>query len=81
MDFHGAGLRLVCMKLLDALTDRTTIVALAILGAIIAMAGGMLGRKRANHAGKLARLTLWAGYAISFTSIALFIIAGFLSNR
>jgi Na+-driven multidrug efflux pump len=67
--------------LLDALTDRTTIVALAILGAIIAMAGGMLGRKRTGHAEKLARLTLWAGYAISLASVALFIIAGFLSNR
>jgi hypothetical protein len=69
------------MELLDALIDRTTIVALAILGAIVATAGGMLGGRRAGHAAKIARLTLWAGYAISFTSIALFIIAGFLSNR
>jgi hypothetical protein len=29
---------------------------------------------------KLARLTLWPGYAISLASVALFIIAGFLSN-
>jgi hypothetical protein len=54
---------------------------LAILGAIVATAGGMLGGRRGGHAAKIARLTLWAGYAISFTSIALFIIAGSLSNR
>ena len=56
------------------------IVALAILGAVIATIGGILGGRSANPS-KLARTLLWTGYAVSGVSVILFIVAGFLSNR
>jgi hypothetical protein len=69
------------MEFLNALTDRTVVITLAILGAIIATAGGVLGNKRIGYAAILGRVMMWTGYTISFASVVLFIVAGFLSGR
>lgn len=69
------------MELLDSLTNRTVVVALAILGAVIATIGGMLRGRQADNAAKFGRLLLWTGYAVSLVSVALFVIAGFLPGR
>ena len=69
------------MELLDALTDRALVITLAILGAIITTAGAVLGNKGTGHAAKLRRVMIWTGYSISFASVVLFIVAGFLSGR
>jgi hypothetical protein len=69
------------MELLNALTDRAVVVTLAILGAAIATAGGLLGNNRRGYASKLGRVMMWTGYTISFASVATFIVAGFLSGR
>lgn len=68
------------MHLPEILTERSLIVALAILGAVVATAGSMLGRRGASSA-KLARALVRSGYIISFASVALFIVAGFLKGR
>jgi len=65
---------------MELLADRTTIIALAIVGACLATAGS-LWRGRSRTGARLARVVLWAGYLVSFTSVALFIAAGFLSGR
>jgi len=69
------------MELFNALTDRALVIALAILGAIIATAGTVVGNKGTGHAAKLRRAMMWTGYSISFGSVVLFIVAGFLSGR
>jgi hypothetical protein len=69
------------MELFNALTDRALVIALAILGAIIATAGAVVGNKGAGHAARLRRVMMWTGYTISFASVVLFIVAGFLSGR
>jgi hypothetical protein len=69
------------MELISALTDKVMIVALAVLGAIMATAGGVFGASRTNAIARFGRIMMWAGYTISFASVALFILAGFVSNR
>ena len=61
---------------MELLTDRTTIIALAIAGACLATAGS-----RSRNTARLAHLIVWVGYLVSLTSVALFVAAGFLSNR
>ena len=65
---------------MELLTERTTIIALAIVGGCLATAGS-LWRSRSRASARLAQLVLWAGYLVSLTSVALFVAAGFLSNR
>jgi hypothetical protein len=62
---------------MELLTDRTTIIALAIVGACLATAGSLL---RSRNTARLAHLMIWVGYLVSLASVALFIAAGFLSN-
>jgi hypothetical protein len=69
------------MELLNALTDRTVIVTLAIVGAAVASAGGLLTAKQAGSTRRAGRLVLWFGYALTFASVALFIVAGFYGQR
>ncbi len=69
------------MELVGALTDRKVIVALAVLGAIMATAGGVLGVRRTSAIARFGRMMMWTGYVISFASVMLFIVAGFVSNR
>jgi hypothetical protein len=65
---------------MDLLTDRTMIIALAIAGACLATAGSVL-RSRGRNTARLAHLMVWVGYLVSLASVALFVAAGFLSNR
>jgi hypothetical protein len=65
---------------MELLTDRTTIVALAIVGACLATAGS-LWRSRSGKSARVAHLIVWAGYLVSLASVALFVAAGFLSDR
>ena len=68
------------MDLLQFLTDRPLIITLAIAGGVMATVGSVLGQREAVSP-KLARIMLWSGYAVSFVSVGLFIIAGFLKDR
>jgi hypothetical protein len=68
------------MALFQSLTDHTLIIILAIAGGVIATLGSVLGQREAVSP-KLARIILWSGYAVSFISVGLFIIAGFLEGR
>ena len=65
---------------MELLTDRTMIIALAIAGACLATAGSVL-RSRGRNTARLAHLMVWVGYLVSLASMALFVAAGFLSNR
>ncbi|MGI9463473.1 MAG: hypothetical protein ACR2OM_06015 [Aestuariivirgaceae bacterium] len=67
-------------EFLDFLTARSTIVSIAILGAIVSLIGGYLMRRSSAVAPKTARLILRSGYAISWTSVAAFIVAGFVAD-
>jgi hypothetical protein len=68
------------MDLFQSLTDHTLIIILAIGGGVTATLGSVLGQREAVSP-KLARIILWSGYAVSFISVGLFIIAGFLEGR
>jgi hypothetical protein len=69
------------MANLGFLLDRSTIAALAITGAVLALIASLLLRRATATRAGAARLLLRSGYAITWVSIALFIIAGFVSNR
>jgi hypothetical protein len=67
----------VKMEAVHILTQRPLIVALAIGGAVLVMAAGHFSDRNPLRAAHLSK----AGYAVTFASIALFIVAGFLSGR
>jgi drug/metabolite transporter (DMT)-like permease len=66
---------------MEFLTDRTIIIALAIVGACLATAGSLFTRGHGRRTPRLARLTLWIGYLVSLASVILFVVAGFLPSR
>lgn len=55
------------------------VIALAILGGIVATLGSYLGRHPGRLGERGARFVLRLGYGLSGASVALFIVAGFLS--
>src|SRR5262249_41326433 len=65
---------------MELLTDRTTIIALAIAGACLVTAGSVF-RSRSRNTARLAHLVVWVGYLVSLASVSLFVAAGFLSDR
>lgn len=65
---------------MDFLTDRTLIIALAIVGACLATAGSVW-RSRGHNTARWGNVMLWAGYIVSLASVILFVTAGFLSDR
>ena len=67
------------MELLDAILQRPVVIALAVVGAVVATLGGYLLRSGSRVNPRLARLTLRTGYAVTWTSIAIFIVMGFRS--
>lgn len=69
------------MELLAALAQRQVIVGLAILGALMVMASGLIGGRDRDLSARRAAALSRAGYALTFVSIVLFIVAGFLSGR
>lgn len=69
------------MDLLAFFIQRPVIVGLAIAGAMMVMASGLFGGRGRAQPDRRAMLLSKAGYAVTFASIALFIVAGFLSGR
>ena len=67
------------MELVDEVLDRRVIIALAVLGAVLATLGSYLMREGSGVDPSRARFILRIGYAIAWLSVAIFIIAGFRS--
>jgi len=65
---------------LSLLLQREVIIALAIIGAVIATVGSMLVRTTSTSNPKIARLVLRMGYALTWASVGLFVAAGFVSG-
>lgn len=63
---------------IDSLLQRHVVIALAIIGALLATAGSYLTRKQKLLAPRTARLILRVGYGLSWASVAIFIIIGFV---
>ena len=69
------------MSAMDFLLQREVIITLAIGGAVIATVGNYLLRGASSTVPPdTARFILRLGYGISFSSIAFFIVAGFMSG-
>ena len=65
------------MDLLAPLLQRPVIIALAITGGVISVLGSILVRRGSWIGPRAARLVLRTGYAVTWSSVALFIAAGF----
>lgn len=61
---------------LDIITDRSVVIGLAIGGAVLATLGSVAGGRKGRYA-DAARAVVRLGYALAWTSVALFIVAGF----
>lgn len=68
-------------ELIGMLTQRPVIITLAIGGALIATAGSIILHSRRDNPPTWARQVMRIGYAITWASVGLFIVAGFLSSR
>ena len=68
-------------ELIGMLTQRPVIITLAIGGALIATAGSIILHSRRDNPPAWARHVMRVGYAITWASIGLFIVAGFLASR
>ena len=68
------------MSGLDFFLQRELIIFLALTGAIIATIGSYLVNRRESVSTKLNRFVLHFGYTLTFVSIGLFIVAGFLGK-
>ena len=66
------------MEFMTLLLQRKVIITLAVIGALIATVGSILMRKNISVNPRVARIVLRTGYALSWGSIATFIIAGLL---
>lgn len=66
------------MEFMALLLQRKVIIALAVLGALIATVGNILMRKNSSVGPRVARIVLRTGYVLSWGSVATFITAGLL---
>ena len=66
------------LEWLGQVTERSNVITLAVVGAALATLGANAVARRLRIGPKLARWLLRCGYAAMWTSVALFIIAGFL---
>ena len=66
------------MEFMTLLLQRKVIIALAVIGALIATVGSILMSKNTSVNPRVARIVLRTGYALSWGSVATFIIAGLL---
>jgi hypothetical protein len=69
------------MEVLSFLLEREVIITTAIVGAAITVVGTVMTGRKADFPPRLARGIMRFGYAVTFASIALFIVAGFGSGR
>ncbi len=65
------------MELLDAVLQRSVVIAFAIIGAIIATVGSVLLRERSRFNPRAGRFVLRLGYALAWISIGIFVVIGF----
>lgn len=68
------------MRELAFLLERDLIIALAFSGAFIATVGSYLVHRKTTVNPKTARYILRFGYGVSFFSVGLFIVAGFVGE-
>lgn len=68
-------------ELLAVATTRPVIVTLAIVGAVLVTAASVMRPKGNAPPPQSTAFMNRVGYALTFASIALFIIAGFMSGR
>lgn len=66
------------MTAFAVLLQREVIIALALVGAVIATIGSVLVHRKKPAPPPHARLVLRLGYALTFVSVGLFIVAGFV---
>ena len=69
------------LEWLDQITQRQNVVALAVVGAGFAALGADAVARRLGIGARVARWLLRCGYTAMWTSVALFIVAGFLPPR
>ena len=67
------------VEVLALIAGRPIVIALAILGAIVATLGSWLVRHPGRLGERGARFVLRFGYGLSGASVALFIVAGYLA--
>ena len=66
-------------ELAQLVFQRPVVIGLALAGAVIATLGSFLGRRHGKgHRG--AALLIKLGYGITFASVLIFIVAGFMSE-
>jgi len=65
------------VELLNHLLQRDVVIGLAVSGGLVALLGNILLRRQASIGPRAARFVLHAGYALSWLSIALFVVLGF----
>lgn len=69
------------MELFKSLLQREVFIGFAVTGAIIATIGSYLVNRPSGVSPRTSKFILRAGYAITWTSVAIFIAAGFMSSR
>ena len=69
------------LEWLGQITERPNIITLAVIGAGFASLGADAVARRLRIGPKAARWLLRCGYTAMWTSVALFIVAGFLPAR
>ena len=67
------------VEFLGLIATRPVVIALAVLGAIVATLGSHLVRKPRYLGERGARFVLRLGYGLTGASVVLFIVAGFIS--
>jgi hypothetical protein len=67
------------LELLGLIANRPVVIALAVLGAIVATLGSWLARNPGRLGPRGVNFVLRLGYGITGLSVLLFIIAGFLA--
>jgi hypothetical protein len=71
----------VILEWLEQITQRQNVIALAVVGAGFATLGAEAVARRLRIGSRTARWLLRCGYTAMWTSVALFIVAGFLPHR
>ena len=68
------------MSELDLIFDRSTIIAFAIAGAVVAIGAPFLLKKLGYENPGLLKVIVRFGHSVSWVSVGLFIAAGFMTN-
>jgi hypothetical protein len=71
----------VILEWLGQITERANVITLAVIGAGFAALGADAVARRLRIGPNVARWLLRCGYTAMWTSVALFVVAGFLPAR